>query len=106
MNSWACRSALLKEQTFWDDFVRSLTRRGLAGVKLGISDGNRSIGNAVARILPDVAWHVCRTHFQRGLLRRVRRDDRRAVSASLAVVFGQPDRAGASMAFHHFADRL
>ena len=95
-----------EEQTFWEDFLRSLNQRGLSGVKLVISDAHRAIGSAVTRLLPDASWQTCRTHFERKLLRRVRRDDRRVVAAGLSAVFAQADREGAVTAFGEFADRL
>ena len=95
-----------EEQGFWEDFLRSLTERGLSGVRLVISDGHKAIGNAVARLLPDAAWQTCRVHFERNLLRKVKRADQRVVAAGLASVFAQPDRESAIGAYHHFADRL
>ena len=50
---------------------RSLMGRGLCGVKLVISDGNHTIGNAAPRLLPDAFWQVCSTHFQRNPLTRI-----------------------------------
>jgi transposase-like protein len=36
---------------FWTDFLRKLTRRGLRGVKLVISDSHEGIKAAVSRVL-------------------------------------------------------
>jgi putative transposase len=37
-------------ETFWSDFLRSLTRRGLRGVKLVISDAHEGLKTAAAAI--------------------------------------------------------
>lgn len=38
-------------ETFWTDFLRSLTRRGLRGVKLVISDAHEGLKAAAAKVL-------------------------------------------------------
>jgi len=37
-------------ETFWTDFLRSLTRRGLRGVKLVISDAHEGLKAAAAKV--------------------------------------------------------
>ena len=49
-------------ETFWTDFLRSLARRGLRGVKLVISDDHKGLKPAATRIMPGSA--------RRGRLRR------------------------------------
>src|SRR6187431_3523795 len=51
-------------ETFWTAFLRKLTRRGLRGVKLVISDGHEGIRAAVTRVL-NASWQRCRVHFMR-----------------------------------------
>ena len=46
-------------ETFWVDFLRKLKRRGLAGVKLVISDAHEGIKAAVARVFR-ASWQRCR----------------------------------------------
>ena len=38
-------------EPFWTDFLRSLTRRGLRGVKLVISDAHEGLKAAAAKVL-------------------------------------------------------
>jgi transposase-like protein len=47
---------------FWTDFLRKLTRRGLRGVKLVISDSHEGIKAAVSRVL-NATWQRCSVHF-------------------------------------------
>ena len=46
-------------ETFWVDFLRSLARRGLRGVKLVISDAHEGLKAAVAKVL-HASWQRCR----------------------------------------------
>ena len=54
-------------ETFWTGFLRSLTRRGLRGVKLVIADDHKGLKAAPTRILGATAQR-CRVHFMRNLL--------------------------------------
>ena len=49
-------------ETFWIEFLRSLARRGLRGVKLAISDALEGLKAAVAKVL-HASWQRCRVHF-------------------------------------------
>ena len=49
-------------ETFWSDFLRSLTRRGLRGVKLVISDAHEGLKAAAAKVL-GATWQRCKVHY-------------------------------------------
>ena len=87
-------------ETFWTDFLRSLTRRGLGGVKLVISDDHKGLKAAATRIL-GATWQRCRIHFMRNLLAHAGRQGRRVVSA-----FAQDDAGAASAQWRLVADQL
>ena len=70
-------------ETFWVDFLRRLKRRGLAGVKLVISDAHEGIKAAVARVFR-ATWQRCRVHFMRNALAHAGKSGRRVVSAWIA----------------------
>jgi len=57
-------------ETFWTDFLRSLARRGLRGVKLVVSDAHLGLKAAVAKVL-NASWQRCRV----GLLKNPGRPD-------------------------------
>ena len=57
-------------ETFWTDFLRSMTRRGLRGVKLVISDAHEEPKAAAAKVL-GATWQRCRVHFMRNALAHV-----------------------------------
>ena len=52
----------------WTAFLRGLVARGLAGVRLVISDAHSGLVDAIASTLPGASWQRCRTHFLLGVL--------------------------------------
>ena len=52
----------------WLTFLRSLTARGLSGVKLVTSDAHAGLVNAIGATLPGAAWQRCRTHYPTNLM--------------------------------------
>ena len=54
-------------EPFWTEFLRSLNRRGLRGVKLVISDSHEGIKAAASKVLK-ATWQRCRVHFMRNAL--------------------------------------
>jgi transposase-like protein len=92
-------------ETFWVDFLRSLARRGLRGVKLVISDAHEGLKAAVAKVL-HASWQRCRVHFMRNILAHAGRQGRRVVSAFIATAFAQEDAAAAQAQWRQVADQL
>ena len=68
-------------------FLRSLTARGLAGVRLVISDAHRGLVDAIAAALPGAAWQRCRTHYLRNLLTKVPRSAQSWVATMVRTIF-------------------
>ena len=92
-------------ETFWTDFLRSLARRGLRGVKLVVSDDHKGLKAAATRIL-GATWQRCRVHFMRNLLAHAGRQGRRVVSAFVATAFAQEDADSARAQWRQVADQL
>src|ERR1035437_10465077 len=92
-------------ETFWSDFLRSLTRRGLRGVKLVISDAHEGLKAAAAKVL-GASWQRCRVHFMRNALAHANRQGRRVVSAFIATAFAQDDAGAARLQWRKVADQL
>ena len=92
-------------ETFWTQFLRSLARRGLRGVKLVISDDHKGLKAAAARIL-NATWQRCRVHFMRNLLAHAGKAGRRVVSAFVATAFAQEDAESAKTQWRLVADQL
>jgi len=79
-------------ETFWTDFLRSLARRGLRGVKLVISDAHEGLKAAVAKVL-NASWQRCRIHFMRNALAHAGKQGRRVVAAFIGTAPHAPRRA-------------
>ena len=84
-----------KAEPIWTEFLRKLTRRGLRGVKLVISDAHEGIKAAVSKVL-SATWQRCRVHFQRNALTHAGKSGRRVVSAFIATAFAQDTPEAAS----------
>jgi putative transposase len=92
-------------ETFWTEFLRSLMRRGLRGVKLVISDAHLGLKAAAAKVLK-ASWQRCRVHFMRNALAHANKTQRRMVSATIATVFAQDSAETAHQQWRSVADQL
>jgi putative transposase len=92
-------------ETFWTDFLRQLTRRGLRGVKLVVSDAHVGLKAAIAKVL-HASWQRCRVHFMRNVLAHAGKQGRRVVSAFIGTAFAQDDAKAASSQWRQVADQL
>ncbi|MBV9724387.1 MAG: IS256 family transposase [Gammaproteobacteria bacterium] len=92
-------------ETFWTEFLRTLARRGLRGVKLVVSDAHEGLNAGVARVL-NASWQRCRVHFMRNVLAHAGKQGRRVVSAFIATAFAQDDAAAARTQWRQVADQL
>jgi len=90
---------------FWGDFLRTLKKRGLAGVTLVISDSHEGLKAAINQVL-GATWQRCRVHFMRNLLAYAPKGQHSMIAAAVRTVFTQPDRATAGEAWRHVADQL
>jgi transposase-like protein len=95
----------LEAELFWTEFLRKLTRRGLRGVKLVISDAHEGIKAAVSKVLSS-SWQCCRVHLMRNALAHAGKSGRRVVSAVIATAFAQDTPDAASTQWRGIADHL
>jgi len=92
-------------ETFWTEFLRKLTRRGLRGVKLVVSDAHEGLKAAVSKVL-NASWQRCRVHFMRNVLAHAGKQGRRVVSAFIGTAFAQDDAEKARTQWRNVADQL
>jgi transposase-like protein len=92
-------------ETFWTDFLRSLTRRGLRGVKLVISDDHEGLKKAARKVL-GATLQRCVVHFMRNVMAAVNVKQRGMVAAAIRTVFAQETEKEAHAEWKAVADRL
>ncbi|MBQ3370776.1 MAG: IS256 family transposase [Mogibacterium sp.] len=51
----------------WNDFLRSLKKRGLNGVLMITSDAHEGIVDAISKVFPSVPWQRCQFHFSKNI---------------------------------------
>jgi putative transposase len=90
----------------WLAFLRSLTERGLGGVRLVISDAHRGLVDAIGATLPGTAWQRCRTHDLRNLLTKVPKSAQPWVATMVRTIFDQPDAASVRDQFDRVVDAI
>jgi putative transposase len=75
-------------EPFWTKFLRSLTGRGMRGVKPLISDAHEGLKAAAKKVIGS-SWQRCRVHFMRNALAHVGIKQRAMVAAAIRTVFVQ-----------------
>lgn len=78
-------------EPIWTGFLRNLTRGGLRGVRLVVSDAHEGIKAAVSKVLC-ATWQRCRVHFMRNALAHAGKSGRRVVSSAF-IAQDTPDAA-------------
>lgn len=92
-------------EAFWVEFLRGLVARGLASVRLAISDGHQGLKAAIERVLA-CPWQRCTVHFVRNMHGHCRRDERGLISAALREIFDAPDAGAARERFGAVLERF
>jgi putative transposase len=92
-------------ETFWTDFLRSLTRRGLRGVQLVISDDHEGLKKAARKVL-GATLQRCAVHFMRNIMAAVNAKQRGMVAAAVRTAFAQETEKEAHTEWKAVADRL
>ena len=92
-------------EPFWVEFLRSLARRGLRGVKLVVSNAHEGLKTAISKVL-NATWQRCRVHFMRNALAYAGKTQRRIVSAWVGTAFAQDDAIAARKQWRQVADQV
>ena len=80
-------------EAFWVDFLRALAARGLAGVRLAVSDDHDGLKAAIARVL-GCPWQRCTVHFVRNMHGHCRRPARHGLRRPARGLQRRGPRAG------------
>jgi putative transposase len=95
-----------EDKTFWTGFLRCLRARGLAGVRLVISDAHEGLRTSIEAVMLGAAWQRCRVHFMRNVLARVPKSSQEMVAAAIRTVFAQPDATAVADQLDSIAAKL
>ena len=95
-----------EDKAFWTAFLRSLRARGLAGVRLVISDAHEGLRGSVEAVMLGASWQRCRVHFLRNVLAKVPRGSAEMVAAAIRTIFAQPDAAAVGDQLDSIAAKL
>jgi transposase-like protein len=79
----------------WLSFLRHLKNRGLAGVKLIVSDKCLGLLEGIGDVFPEAQWQRCVVHFYRNVMTVVPKGRVKEVMAMLKAVHAQEDRVAA-----------
>lgn len=90
----------------WLTFLRSLTARGLSGVKLVTSDAHAGLVAAIGATLPGASWQRCRTHYTTNLMAVTPKASWPWVKTLLHSVFDQPDAQSVAAQYDRIIDAL
>jgi putative transposase len=90
----------------WLTFLRSLTARGLSGVRLVTSDAHAGLLSAIGATLPGASWQRCRTHYATNLMAITPKSSWPWVKTLLHSVFDQPDAVSVGAQYDRIIDAL
>jgi putative transposase len=82
----------------WTTFLRSLTARGLDGVKLVITDAHGGLVKAVPTVFVGATWQRCKVHFTRNVAAHAPEAYKKKLAGAMQGLFQQPDQ-DAALAF-------
>ena len=83
-----------ENETFWTEYLRELTDRGLTGVQFVISDAHRGLTATIDRILQASVWQRRLFCAMRNLLTAAGQEHRQIIAALIRTVLAQPDYDG------------
>ncbi|MEQ1731455.1 MAG: IS256 family transposase, partial [Vicinamibacterales bacterium] len=95
-----------ENETFWKEFLTDLNDRGLAGVRLVISDAHAGLVKAIRRCFQNAGWQRCRVHAMRNLLAAANHRHRQVIAALIRTIFVQPDTKTATAQLRAVVEQL
>lgn len=83
--------SLSEAEIHWRDFLRSLKKRGLTGVRMITTDDHEGLKSALKSCFPGVPWHRCQVHLQRNATAYVPKKEMRSeVAQDIRDIFNAP----------------
>ena len=98
--------AISEQEVHWREFLNSLQKRGLHGVKLIISDAHAGLQAAIIAVFPSVPWQRCQFHLQQNAQSYVPKKDMKVkVAADIRDIFNAPEKEEAERRLKLFIDK-
>jgi putative transposase len=95
-----------EDKECWLAFLRHLKARGLAGVRLFVSDKCLGLVESLAEFYPEADWQRCAVHFYRNVFTTVPSGKVKEVAAMLKAIHAQEDRKSALEKAQQVAEKL
>ena len=95
-----------EDKDSWVAFLRSLKGRGLAGVRLVVSDKCLGLVESLAEFYPEASWQRCVVHFYRNVFTAVPKGKLKEVAAILKAVHAQEDVDAAQAKARQVVEKL
>jgi len=90
----------------WRGFLRHLKQRGVAGVRLAVSDKCLGLVEALGEVFPEARWQRCVVHFYRNVFAVTPKSRATDVAAMLKAIHAQEDRAAAQAKADQVVEKL
>jgi putative transposase len=84
-----------EDKESWQGFLRYMKDRGLAGVRLFISDKSLGLVESLAHFYPEAKWQRCIVHFYRNVFTMVPHGKVKQVATMLKAIHAQEDKQAA-----------
>jgi transposase-like protein len=84
-----------EDKAGWSGFLRHLKERGLAGVRLFVTDACMGLVESLAEYYPEAKWQRCIVHFYRNVFSVVPAKRMKEVAAMLKAIHASEDKAAA-----------
>lgn len=95
-----------EDKAGWSDFLRHLKERGLAGVRLFITDACIGLVESLGEFYPKAKWQRCMVHFYRNIFNAVPAKHMKEVAAMLKAIHASEDREAALKKAEQIVEKL
>jgi putative transposase len=94
--------SLSEAEVHWRDFLKSLIKRGLSGLKLITSDDHSGLKAALSSVLPSVLWQRCQFHLsQNAQSYAPKKHMKEEIALSMREIFNSPSVESADAMIQH-----
>ncbi len=97
--------SLSEAEVHWREFLSSLKKRGMHGMKLVVSDAHEGLKAARKAMMPSVPWQRCQFHLMQNAMQYIPKIEmRKQVAQDLRNVFNAKDLADATEELKRFVE--